>query len=56
MKNFEAVKQMNAKQMAFMFCLMLKPFLDRFGEEEKKAVHAMIEAWLMQDVPEKKKG
>lgn len=56
MKNFEAVKQMNAKQMAYTFYLMMKPFLENLNEEERKTVYDDIERWLMQDVPEGKKG
>ena len=54
MKNFEAVKQMNAKELAYTFYLMLKPFLGNCGEAERKAAYLQIEEWLMQDVPEGK--
>lgn len=56
MKNFEAVKQMNLKQMAYTFYLMIKPFLGNCSEEERKAAYSQIEEWLMQDVPAGKKG
>lgn len=56
MKNFEAVKQMNEKQIAYTFYLMIKPFLGNCSEEERKAAYQQIEEWLMQDVPEGKKG
>lgn len=56
MKNFEAVKQMNVKQLAYTFYLLLRPFLDDYSEEERKAAYSQIEQWLMQDVPEPPKG
>lgn len=55
MKNFEAVKQMNEKQMAYTFYLMIKPFLGNCSEAERKAAYSQIEQWLMQDVPNGKK-
>ncbi len=55
MKNFEAVKQMNVKQMAYTFYLMIKPFLGNCSEAERKEVYSQIEQWLMQDAPEGKK-
>lgn len=56
MKNFDAVKQMNLKQMAYTFYLMIKPFLGNCSEEERKAAYLQIEQWLMQDVPDPPKG
>ena len=50
MKNFEAVKQMNLKQMAYTFYLMIKPFLGNCSEEERKAAYSQIEQWLNQEV------
>lgn len=55
MKNFEAVRQMNAKELAYTFYLMIKPFLGNCSEDERKAAYSQIEQWLMQDVPEGKK-
>lgn len=56
MKNFEAVKQMNVKQMAYTFYLMIKPFLGNCSEEERKAAYTQIRRWLSQEVPEGKNG
>ena len=54
MKNFEAVKQMNAKEMAYTFYLMIKPFLSNHSEAVRKAAYLQIEEWLMQDAAEGK--
>ena len=55
MKNFQAIKEMNVKQMAYTFYLMIKPFLGDCSEEERKAAYSQIEQWLMNDVPERKR-
>lgn len=55
MNNHEAIKQMNLKQMAYTFYLMLKPFLKDCSDAERKAAYNQIEQWLMQKVPDRKK-
>lgn len=50
MKNYEAIQKMNPKQMAYTFYLMLKPFIEEYSEEERKAAFAEIEKMLMQEV------
>ena len=56
MKNFEVVQKMNAKELAYTFYLMIKPFLGDCSEAERQAAYMKIEEWLMQDAPEGKKG
>lgn len=53
MNNYEAIKKMNLKQMAYTFYLMLKPFLEGLGEEERKKVYDGIERFLETEVPKK---
>lgn len=50
MTNYEAIKNMNLKQMAYAFYVMLLPFIEDFSEEERKAAYADIAKMLMSEV------
>ena len=56
MNNYEAIKKMSLKQMAYTFYLMVKPFMARASDADRKAAYNKIEEWLMQEVPKGKRG
>lgn len=49
MTHYEAIKNMSLKQMAYTFYIFVKPFLEDFTDEEKKAVYEEVVKMLEQE-------
>lgn len=56
MTNHEAIKGMSVEEMAFVFYMMMKPFIEAMGasEEDGKAIRDNLRAFLQSDVTGKK--